>query len=53
MFDAGKFGFEVGWREAMDIPERTARFHLKSFGDLGLLRARGAGRARRYELVLP
>lgn len=41
------------YQEAMGIPERTARFHLKRFGDLGLLRAKGAGRARRYEVVVP
>jgi ATP-dependent DNA helicase RecG len=41
------------YQEAMRVPERTARFHLKSLGDLGLLRAKGAGRARRYEVVAP
>jgi ATP-dependent DNA helicase RecG len=41
------------YQEAMGVPERTARFQLKSFGDLGLLRAKGAGRARRYEVVVP
>ena len=41
------------YQDAMDVPERTARFHLRSFGDLGLLRAKGAGRARRYEVAAP
>lgn len=41
------------YQEAMEVPERTARFHLKSFSDLGLLRAIGAGRARRYEVLVP
>lgn len=41
------------YQEAMELPERTARFHLKRFTDYGLLRTQGAARSRRYEVVLP
>ncbi len=40
------------YQEAMEIPNRTAKFHLKRMTDFGLLRVVGAGRATRYE-VLP
>lgn len=63
MSDAERAGWEwlvtretvttTEYQEAMDVPQRTARFHLKRFGDLGLLRAKGEGRARRYEVVVP
>lgn len=41
------------YQAAMELAERTARSHLKHFADLGLVRAEGAARARRYEVVLP
>ncbi|MGC4116519.1 MAG: ATP-binding protein [Myxococcales bacterium] len=41
------------YQGAMEVPERTARFHLKRLTELGLLRATGAGRATRYEILLP
>lgn len=39
------------YQEAMEIPNRTAKFHLKRMADLGLLRVVGAGRATRYEVA--
>lgn len=41
------------YQEATGVAERTARLHLKRFADLGLLRAEGATRSRRYDVVLP
>jgi ATP-dependent DNA helicase RecG len=41
------------YQEAMGLADRTARLHLKRFADLGLVRAEGAARARRYEVVRP
>lgn len=43
----------VEYQEAMGIPSRTARLHLKSLADQGLLRVTGGGRSTRYEVVLP
>jgi ATP-dependent DNA helicase RecG len=39
------------YQEAMGIPLRTARYHLKRLTDLGLLKMSGAGKATRYEVV--
>jgi len=39
------------YQEAMNLPERTARNHLKRLTELGLLRRVGAGRATSYEVV--
>lgn len=39
------------YQEAMAIPNRTAKNHLKKLTELGLLRMTGAGRATRYEVV--
>jgi ATP-dependent DNA helicase RecG len=39
------------YQEAMEIPNRTAKNHMKKLTDLGLLRPVGAGRATRYEVV--
>ena len=41
----------VEYQEAMSVPERTARNHLKKLTELGLLMMVGAGRATRYEVV--
>lgn len=38
------------YQEAMGVPNRTAKFHMKRMADLGLLRVVGAGRATRYEV---
>ena len=42
---------EAVYQEAMEIPNRTAKFHLRRMADLGLLRVVGAGRATRYEVT--
>jgi len=39
------------YQEAMDVPNRTARYHLKRLTEFGLLRVVGAGKATRYEVV--
>ncbi len=39
------------YQEAMSLPERTARNHLKKLTELGLLMMVGAGRATHYEVV--
>jgi ATP-dependent DNA helicase RecG len=39
------------YQEAMGLPNRTAKNHLKKFTELGLLFMTGAGRATRYEVV--
>ncbi len=39
------------YQEVMNLPDRTARNHLKKLTELGLLRMVGAGRATRYEVV--
>lgn len=41
------------YETAMDLPNRTAKNHLKKLTDLGLLRMTGAGRATRYHVVVP
>lgn len=39
------------YQQAMEIPNRTAKNHMKKLTDLGLLKRVGAGRATRYEVV--
>jgi ATP-dependent DNA helicase RecG len=39
------------YQEAMEVPERTARNHLKKLTQLGLLRITGSARSTRYDLV--
>jgi ATP-dependent DNA helicase RecG len=39
------------YQEAMEIPNRTAKNHLKKMTELGLLKRVGAGRATKYEVV--
>jgi ATP-dependent DNA helicase RecG len=39
------------YQEAMGVPNRTAKNHLRKMTELGLLRMIGAGRATRYEVV--
>jgi len=39
------------YQEAMGIPNRTAKNHLKKMTELGLLKRVGAGRATKYEVV--
>jgi ATP-dependent DNA helicase RecG len=39
------------YQEAMGVPNRTAKHHLKKLTALGVLRMVGAGRATRYEVV--
>jgi ATP-dependent DNA helicase RecG len=39
------------YQEAMEVPERTARNHLKKLTELGLLRVTGSARSTRYDLV--
>ena len=39
------------YQAQMDIPNRTAKNHMKKLTDLGLLRRVGSGRATRYEVV--
>ena len=39
------------YQTAMNMPNRTAKNHLKKLTDLGLLRMDGAGRATRYLVV--
>jgi len=39
------------YQEAMGLPNRTAKNHMKKLTDLGLLKMVGAGRATRYEVV--
>ncbi len=39
------------YQEAMGIPNRTAKNHLKKLAELGLLRMVGAGRATHYEVI--
>ncbi|RMH03656.1 MAG: hypothetical protein D6702_05330, partial [Planctomycetota bacterium] len=40
----------AAYEEAMEIPSRTAKFHLKRFTDLGLLERIGAGPATKYRV---
>lgn len=40
------------YQAAMDVPERTARNHLKKLTELGLVRMTGSARSTRYEVVL-
>jgi len=39
------------YQDAMGVPNRTAKNHIKRLVELGLLRMKGAGRATRYEVV--
>lgn len=39
------------YEEALGVPNRTAKNHVKKFTELGLLLRLGAGRATRYEVV--
>ncbi|MFH0880245.1 MAG: ATP-binding protein [Lentisphaerota bacterium] len=39
------------YQAAMNLPNRTAKNHMKRFAELGLLTMVGAGRATRYEVV--
>ena len=39
------------YQKAMDLPNRTAKHHMKKLTELGLLKRVGAGRATRYEVV--
>jgi ATP-dependent DNA helicase RecG len=39
------------YQEAMNIPNRTAKYQMKRLTELGLLRALGAGRATHYEVL--
>jgi ATP-dependent DNA helicase RecG len=39
------------YQEAMAVPNRTAKNHLKKFTQLGLVRMGGAARATRYQVV--
>ena len=39
------------YQDAMQLPNRTAKNHMKKLTELGLLRRIGAGRATRYEVV--
>ena len=39
------------YEEAVGVPNRTAKNHIKKLVDLGLLRRRGAGPATFYEVV--
>ena len=39
------------YQEAMEVPNRTAKNHLKKLTGLGLLKMVGAGRATHYEVV--
>ena len=39
------------YQEAMGLPNRTAKNHMKKLTELGLLKRVGAGRATRYEVV--
>lgn len=41
------------YEEAMGVPNRTAKNHIKKLVDLGLLRRKGAGPATFYEVVRP
>lgn len=41
------------YEDAMGVPNRTAKNHIKKLVELGLLRMKGAGRATRYEVVRP
>ena len=39
------------YQKAMEVPNRTAKNHMKKLTELGLLKMVGAGRATRYEVV--
>jgi len=39
------------YAEALAVPSRTAKNHIRKLVKLGLLRMRGAGRATEYEVV--
>ena len=41
------------YEEAMELPNRTAKNHMKKLTELGLLKMTGAGRATRYEVIRP
>ena len=41
------------YEEAMKLPNRTAKNHLRKLTELGLLKMTGAGRATRYHVVRP
>lgn len=41
----------AAYEEALGVPNRTAKNHIKKLVELGLLRMKGAGRATRYEVV--
>lgn len=43
----------AAYGEALELPTRTAKNHLKKLTDLGLLKKVGAARATRYEVVRP
>jgi Fic family protein len=39
------------YQQAMNLPNRTAKNHMKKLTELGLLKKAGAGRATRYEVI--
>lgn len=41
------------YQEAMNLPNRTAKNHMRKLTGLGLLKMTGAGRATRYEVIRP
>lgn len=41
------------YQEAMDVPNRTAKYHLRRLTEVGLLRVVGAGRATNYKVLRP
>ena len=41
------------YQQAMNLPNRTAKNHMKKLTELGLLKKAGAGRATRYEVIRP
>jgi len=41
------------YQDAMHLPNRTAKNHMRKLTELGLLKMTGAGRATRYEVIRP
>ena len=41
------------YREALALPSRTAKNHIKKFVDLGMLEKLGAGKATKYRVLFP
>jgi ATP-dependent DNA helicase RecG len=39
------------YQAAMNVPLRTARYHLRRLAEIGLLQVGGAGKATRYKVV--